>query len=126
MCIATTEKGTQCSRRCAQGSDMCKFHTKKYEESTRMMDVWATMLLEIRSIRWRPVEYRNAARFKGCVDNARNREMVRRRVEARLLEIGKRVAARRIANTWRRVSADPNYRVCRDRLTREFSDMNEF
>ena len=126
MCIARTEKGAQCSRRCVQGSDMCKVHAEKYAKFNTFLYEWFNTASYARKLRWRPAEYRNATRFMGDVRRSRNLAEVRRRMEARLLEIGKRVAARRIANTWRLVNSDPNYRVCRDRLTREFSDMNEF
>ena len=104
---------------------MCKVHTEKYEKSVIFLHAWWNTASYARKLRWRPAEYRNAVRFMGFVDNARNREEVRRRMEARLLEIGKRVAARRIANTWRWVNANPNYRVCRDRLMREFAELED-
>ncbi len=102
---------------------MCRLHTEKYGKSVIFLHEWWNTASYARRLRWRPAEYMKAVRFMGCVDNARNREEVRKRVEARLLDIGKRVAARRIANTWRWVSANPNYRVCRDRLMREFAEM---
>lgn len=127
LCIARTEKGTQCSRRCIQCSDMCKVHNEKYEKCDIIMYEFMYEWFNRATIpiprRWRPIEFRRAASFIGDIDNSRNLAEVRRNMEARMLEIGKRVAARRIANTWRRVNADPNYRVCRDRLMREFSDM---
>jgi hypothetical protein len=65
-----------------------------------------------------------AVKFINDVENFRNLEEIRRRNDARLLEIGKRIAMRRIVNTMRRVISDPNYKMCRDRLMREFSEMN--
>lgn len=123
MCIAKTEKGTQCSRRCIQDSDMCKIHTEMYAKFDIFLYEWFTTASYARPLRWRPVEFKRAAKFIGDVDNARNAAEVRRHVEARLLELGKDFAARRIANTWRWVNANPNYKVCRDRLMREFAEM---
>ncbi len=124
MCIAKTEKGTQCTRRCVQGSDMCKFHAEKYAKCQTFLYEWFNTASYARKLRWRPVEYRNAMRFIGDVERSRNLAEVRRRVEARLLEIGKRVAGRRIVNTLRRVISDPSYKMCRDRLMREFEEMS--
>jgi hypothetical protein len=64
-----------------------------------------------------------AVKFINDVENFRNLEEIRRRNDARLLEIGKRIAMRRIVNTMRRVISDPNYKMCRDRLMREFEDL---
>jgi hypothetical protein len=102
---------------------MCKVHTEMYAKFDIFLYEWFTRASNPRPRRWRPVEFRRAAKFIGDVDDFRNREEVRRRVEARLLEIGKRVAARRIVNTWRWVNANPSYKVCRDRLMREFAEM---
>ncbi len=123
MCIAKTEKGAQCKRRPANGSDLCKVHNEKYEKCDIIMYEWFTSATIPRPRRWRPIEFRRAASFICEVDNSRNLAEVRRNTEARLLEIGKRVAARRIANTWRRVISDPNYGMCRSRLMREYTDM---
>ncbi len=65
-----------------------------------------------------PTDYEEAEKFERAV--GRTRLLIEARNKARLLEIAKKVAARRILNTWRWVNANPDYRTCRTRLMREF------
>ena len=120
MCIVKNDNGTKCNHRCVKGSDMCNFHTNKYKHSMLWIQFWwKRSIYETRQMS-RNSEYKKAMKFKSDVDNTRNLLEVRRNIEARLLEIGKRFAARQILNTWRWVNANPNYKVCRDRLAKEF------
>ena len=121
MCIAKTEKGKKCIHKCVRDSDMCNFHTDKYKKSVYYIKFWRNTI--IRQL-LRNTEYMKAVKFINDVENFRNLEEIRKRNDARLLEIGKRIAMRRIVNTMRRVISDPNYKMCRDRLMREFSEMN--
>ncbi len=65
-----------------------------------------------------PTNYDEAEKFER--DIGRTRLLIEARNKTRLLDIGKKIAARRILNTWRWVHANPNYRMCRARLMREF------
>ncbi len=69
-----------------------------------------------------PKDYEEAENFERAV--GRTRLLIEARNKARLLEICKNMSARRIMNTWRWVNANPNYKVCRTRLVREFERMN--
>ena len=107
MCIALTEKGTQCTRSRAEW--LCKIHMKKYVEARDARDVWNTLPLSQRRVCespdckvWRLVAFSNDVKIV-------------RRVRRTLM-------ASRIKRAFRRAISDPNYQMCRDRLRREFTE----
>ncbi len=106
MCIALTEKGTQCTRR---ASWLCKIHTEKYVDAQNAYDVWNTLPSSQRRVCESPdCKIWRLVTFKDDVDTVR-------RVRRTLM-------ASRIKRAFRKAISDPNYQMCRDRLRREFTE----
>ena len=121
--MSTTCIVPQCKYKCEKNYDMCGRHADYHRGCVISIFYFGNVPESYRRTMEIPTNYEEAEKFERAVGRTRLLIEARRNMEARLLEIGKKVAARRIMNTWRWVNANPNYCTCRTRLEREFLEM---
>lgn len=100
MCIANNDSGVLCKAKGQYGNhgDLCMRHWIKYMHSGH-----------VRAAGDKSSPWYN---FKAVCDGNR-----------RLLELGRSARVRRIQRVWRRAVSDPSYKICRDRLMREYGEL---
>jgi hypothetical protein len=63
--------------------------------------------------------------FKHCIDAAVLIQRVFRKYRAeKVVRFTRRICAKKIQRAWRRAVSDPEYKICRDRLMKEYSELN--
>lgn len=112
MCVGITESGYLCRARGSHGplGDLCKRHHTKYQLGVDLERFYEILGQHRRH----GSKGMHLTRFKMACDN--NRKM---------RELGKKIMGARILATWRRAISNPSYKMCRDRLMREFSEFCE-